>query len=249
MSKTRPNIRRSSKGRLFSRSWWRRSENWTVIAITGMALAVVTIVMLIQMPPTADIDQAAIATAELSDPRMKEIEDQFRCPCGNCGHLELRDCVCDVPGGAMEMKTAIARLLSEGVSGEAIIATIAADFGGLKPKAAANRLPHSDTRLTGDTEVVSDHDLHSAHSGGVDPNAILRVVSQFDCPCGNCKLTLLECTCDRDNGSVEVKAFIEENLEKGLSESTVVDAVITTFDAKRQLAIGTAATNQPSVIK
>ena len=249
MTAARDRKRRRPKTRMFYGSWWRRSENWIVIAIVGVPLAFLVLVMASRVPPTADIDSTAVTTAEMSDPRMGSIEDRFRCPCGNCGHLELRECVCDVPGGAMEMKTAIARLLSEGVSGEAIIATIAADFGGLKPKAATNRLPHSDTRLTGDTEVVSDHDLHSDHSGGVDPNAILRVVSQFDCPCGNCKLTLLECTCDRDNGSVEVKAFIEENLEKGLSESTVVDAVITTFDAKRQLAIGTAATNQPSVIK
>lgn len=249
MSKSNMNKRLRSKAKVFSLAWWRRSENWMVFAITGIALAVVSMVLMTRMPPTADIDPAAVAAAELSDPRMKEIEHRFRCPCGNCGHLELEDCVCDVPGGAMEMKTVIARLLSEGIDEKTIVATIAADFGGLKTSVAEDRSPQKENGLRNGPEIDAVDDLHAAHSGHADPESIIEVVSQFDCPCGNCDLTLLECTCDRANGSVEVKAFIEENLEKGLSESDVIASVIKTFGAQRRLAFGSSMTNPPTVAK
>jgi cytochrome c-type biogenesis protein CcmH/NrfF len=232
-----------------SRVWWRQPGNWAVVAIAAVVLLLVSAMIWRQTPAKVDIDQVAIAAAETSDPRMKEIEARFRCPCGNCGHLELADCVCDVPGGAMEMKTAIARLLSEGREKTDVIASIASQFGGLKPESITGDSTLDGPAVPNEDEVADEVlDLHSSHGSQAAPDAVMRVASVFDCPCGNCVHTLVDCTCDHAKGAVEVKSFIRDRLTAGLSEADVVDSVAQTFEARRTqrspLATGAASTIQ-----
>lgn len=209
-----------------SRASWRQSGNWVVVAIAAVVLLLAMAMVWRQIPVKVDIDQAAIAAAETSDPRMKEIEARFRCPCGNCGHLELADCSCDVPGGAMEMKTAIASLLSEGQEKTAVIATIAGRFGGLKPESSTSESSPAGPATPHENEVADAVvDLHSSHGSLAAPDAVMRVASVFDCPCGNCVHTLVDCTCDHAKGAVEVKAFIRDRLTAGLSEADVIESV------------------------
>jgi len=131
MSKRQAKRRRRPTKAKKIRLWWQSPGNWVLLALSGTAVFFLATTFVRQIPPTADIDQAVIASVQLNDPRMARIEDRFRCPCGNCGHLELRDCICDVPGGALEMKTAIARLLAAGASEEQVVETVARRFGGL----------------------------------------------------------------------------------------------------------------------
>jgi cytochrome c-type biogenesis protein CcmH/NrfF len=179
-------------------------------------IAFVGLMFAIRVPPTPDIDSTAIYAAELNDPRMLEIEHQFACPCGNCGHDDLADCTCDVPGGVLEMKTAIARHLKDGASTQEVVAAVAERFGGLKTPSEVSASAHI---------VDSQPPLRSAHGNGADPTVMLRVVSQFDCPCGNCRLSLLDCTCDESRGAMEIKGFIRDRLAAGLAADQVAEGV------------------------
>jgi cytochrome c-type biogenesis protein CcmH/NrfF len=232
-----------------SRAWWRQSGNWAVVAIAAVVLLLVLAMIWRQTPAKVDIDQAAIAAAETSDPGMREIEARFRCPCGNCGHLELADCSCDVPGGAMEMKTAIARLLSEGQEKTAVIATIAGRFGGLKPESTTSESPPAGPATPHENEVADAVvDLHSSHGSPAAPDAVMRVAEVFDCPCGNCVHTLVDCTCDHAEGAVEVKSFISDRLTAGFSETDVIESVAQTFEARRTRR-APSATSEVSTIQ
>jgi len=184
----------------------------------------------IRVPTTPDIDSTAISVAELSDPRMLAIEHQFACPCGDCGHDDLADCVCDVPGGALEMKTAIARQLDDGATTQEIVAAVAERFGGLKTA--------TEISATADGDLESRLPLRPAHGDDADPTLMLQVVSQFDCPCGNCNLTLLECTCDEARGAVEIKGFIRDRLAAGLAADQVAAAVERQYGGRRHSPTG-----------
>jgi hypothetical protein len=43
----------------------------------------------------------------------EEIFSQFRCPCGQCKIEELKDCSCDHPRGAKEVKAFVDRKIAE----------------------------------------------------------------------------------------------------------------------------------------
>ncbi len=43
-----------------------------------------------------------------------EIYSQFRCPCGQCGMDELKDCTCKHPRGATEVKAFVQSKIAEG---------------------------------------------------------------------------------------------------------------------------------------
>ena len=219
--------------RLRSR-WYRNPQNWMVIVILLFTGAIVSFKLGFHIHPTADIDRAAIATAELSFPRIQEIERMFVCPCGRCGELELEVCECDGPGGAMEMKTAIARALRAGSSTDEIVSTLAREYGGLKPE--------GDREIRVRMEQDTESPLVAAHKNGsiqgrdhfvADPDDVLMVVKAFDCPCGNCALTLVECTCDHARGAVEVKGFIKERFEAGVSADLVIDEVDKKYGGRR----------------
>ena len=214
--------------------WFRDSRNWLVVVMLAFVVAVVAFKLGFHVHPEADIDRAAIATAELSFPEMKEIERQFVCPCGRCGELELEVCECDGPGGAMEMKTTIARALRSGSSVDEIVAKVSEQYGGLKP--LADRSAESSSREIAEGEEATPDTgipLKSAHHSSADPSDLLAVISAFDCPCGNCALTLVECTCDHARGAVEVKGFIKARLEAGLSTESVIDEVDQKYGGKR----------------
>ena len=223
--------RRATKRRS---QWYREPKNWLVVAMLAFAVAVVAFKLGFHVHPTIDIDRAAIATAELSYPSMKEIESLFVCPCGNCGELELEVCACDGPGGAMEMKTVIARMLRSGSSVDEVVATVSAEYGGLKQTSVPATTLSEEVSAEGpETESETEVLLQSTHSNNVDPSDLLTVVSAFDCPCGNCALTLLDCTCDHARGAVEVKAFVRAKLEAGLDPDQVIDEVGRTYGGRR----------------
>lgn len=229
--KTKPHPAKSTTRRLAA--WYRNPQNWMVAGLVIFTVAVVAFKLGFHVHPAVDIDRTAIATTELSYPQMAEIEKMFVCPCGNCGELELEVCACEGPGGALEMKTTIARMLRSGSNVDEIVAVVTTQFGGLKPTAASaqNSLPDEQPEST----VVDNPNavpLHSAHDQDADPNDVLKVVSAFDCPCGNCALTLLECTCDHAHGAVEIKAYVRAKLASGLSPEQVIDDIDRTYGGR-----------------
>lgn len=134
----------------------------------------------------------------------------------------------------MEMKTIIARALRSGSSVDEIVAAVSSQYGGLKP--ANTRTAESRAVEIPDNAASAPRagvQLENAHKIVSDPNELLTVVSAFDCPCGNCVLTLLECTCDHARGAVEVKGFVKARLEAGLSPELVIDEVDRTYGGRR----------------
>jgi len=53
----------------------------------------------------------------------------FRCACGGCGELPLDLCQCDMPGGAVEEKTFIRRLLVKGLSIDQVVRQLDGKYG------------------------------------------------------------------------------------------------------------------------
>jgi len=81
---------------------------------------------------TGKPDPMALVVAELKDPRVTEVASRFNCPCGRCGVMELTECQCNEPAGAVEVKTAIVTLLQEGRSVEEAAREIASRYGSAK---------------------------------------------------------------------------------------------------------------------
>ena len=123
--------RRASPPRLPSRTalgWW---------AFGALAAAVMVASVVDRegtfAPRRAVPDAALIAAAEQADPRILEVERRFLCPCHRCGGMELAECSCDTPGGALEAKGVIVELIAQGHGTEAVVAEIARRYGSLKP--------------------------------------------------------------------------------------------------------------------
>jgi ribosomal protein L40E len=68
---------------------------------------------------------------------------------------------------------------------------------------------------------------------GWDPE-VQTVAANFNCPCGECGVTPLdECTCDSPRGAVEVKTYISDLLDQGLSKFEVVKLVEEQYGNRR----------------
>ena len=228
--------RRQQTTKISRRWWWREPANWLALVVAILAVTTVVFVLEKQRPPAVDIDRAVIALAGLNDSRMAEIEGRFRCPCGNCDHLDLRNCECDAPGGALEIKTAIARLLDQGVGSEEVVRVVANRFGGLRAASdPGSRVPSGEALMEGTEAADQSKGLIVSHGNHVDPVGFVKVVSSFDCPCGNCVLTLLDCTCERSRGAVELKNLINNRLADGMLPDQVVEIVERTYSLERRL--------------
>lgn len=86
--------------------------------------------------PRREMQRLLMAAAAIEDPRINEVARRFHCPCGGCGVMELVNCECDMPRGALEAKGKIAELLKQGVSPPEVIERMAAAYGSRKAPAA-----------------------------------------------------------------------------------------------------------------
>ncbi len=124
---------RSFRGRWVSASWKKPGIKW--FAVVSAGIAALAVVLLVSQGSTGTaIDRTAILAAELNNPWMLVVERRFVCPCGQCGELELTECECDGPGGALEMKTMLARFLENGDDADQATVALFAQYGGLKPR-------------------------------------------------------------------------------------------------------------------
>jgi ribosomal protein L40E len=63
---------------------------------------------------------------------------------------------------------------------------------------------------------------------------VQAIATNFNCPCGECGITPLDsCTCDAPRGAVEVKSYISELLDQGLSKFEVVKLVEEQYGNRR----------------
>ena len=53
----------------------------------------------------------------------------------------------------------------------------------------------------------------------------IDIVRELNCIC-DCKMKLLPCTCEEVRGSKEIKEFVQELVEQGLSKSEVMDSLV-----------------------
>lgn len=216
--------------------WWQQPANWLVVVIALVAVTTVIFILERQRPPIVDIDRTVIEVVGINDSRMAEIEGRFMCPCGSCDHLDLRDCECDAPGGALEIRTSIARLLDQGVGSEEVVRVVANRFGGLRADSApGSRVPSREALTEGTEADDQSKGLIASHGNHVDPIGFVKVVSSFDCPCGNCALDLLDCTCEHSRGAVELKNLIKNRLAEGMLPDQVVEIVERTYSIERRL--------------
>ncbi len=69
--------------------------------------------------PVANVDETQVIA----------VAKHFKCACGGCGELPLATCECDMPKGAVEMKTFIRERLSEGFSVNQVIELLDRRYG------------------------------------------------------------------------------------------------------------------------
>ncbi len=60
---------------------------------------------------------------------VQQIASEFNCPCGKCGIIRLDLCTCDIPRGAVEVKSYIQNLLNESLQPEAVIFKVEERYG------------------------------------------------------------------------------------------------------------------------
>ena len=232
------NAARSSRRSRFSGSWGKRWFKWAAVGSAGIVVLAVAVLVSRDSSGPA-IDRNAILAAELNDPQMLEVERRFVCPCKRCGGLELTECECDGPDGALEMKTMLAGLLGNGENADQATVALSARFGGLKPRSEWRQAEEVASQPKGRdpgvapklVEAVS-HETTNVQVPGVA--SLAKIVQSFDCPCGNCDLTLSDCTCDHSGGSEEVKGYIEQRLADGQSAEEVIEGVERSFGARRR---------------
>lgn len=246
--------RRAHQGTPGERSacrWW--------IGGAGLLLAVAAVAVVSSRSTTSQqapkIDRAAILAAELKHPAMLEVERRFVCPCGSCGDLELTECVCDGAGGAMEMKTELARLIAGGMGADDATAAVATRFGGLKPRQSWGAAAADEAEITSDKAMSASPDAASvgtvpslaqglvgetvdhtvaavvSHTRAVGPQEVTAVAERFVCPCGRCSDRLADCACEHSGGAGEVKEFIRDQLSAGATVSDVTALVARRFAA------------------
>lgn len=188
--------------------------------------------------PAAGISAVAVEAAIAADPRIVEVASKFNCPCGTCGVMELVDCTCDVAGGALEVKAAIADMLNAGISPEDVVGAVAARYGALKPDpgdaaGAGATVPAADetTALaTARPSTTTPATATAATAAGVD--AFTAVVARFDCRCGTCSDALADCSCTGPRGATEVKTFIRKRLGEGRTASEVAAEVASLYGTR-----------------
>ncbi|MGQ9629053.1 MAG: double zinc ribbon domain-containing protein [bacterium] len=60
---------------------------------------------------------------------VQEVAANFNCPCGKCGVVRLDLCTCDIPRGAVEVKSYIQSLLNQGLSRGDVIRKVEERYG------------------------------------------------------------------------------------------------------------------------
>jgi len=61
----------------------------------------------------------------------------------------------------------------------------------------------------------------------------LEVAAQIVCPCGECQLRLLDCSCTKEHGANEVKAFLRARARAGRSASEILTAFEQTYGGSK----------------
>jgi hypothetical protein len=86
-----------------------------------------------KLSPATDLQPvAAPAAAPAAGPlegRVLQVASNFRCACGECGELQLAECLCTAPRGAVEEKAFIRGKLEEGLSVPQVIDLVDKKYG------------------------------------------------------------------------------------------------------------------------
>lgn len=69
----------------------------------------------------------------------------------------------------------------------------------------------------------------AALQAGLQSPAVLEIAGEFDCFCGSCDDRLDVCTCEHDNGALEVKGFILQKLQEGHHKPHIIEMVKETY--------------------
>jgi hypothetical protein len=90
-----------------------------------------------KLSPATDIQPVAApaagpAAAPAAGPlesKVLQVASNFRCACGECGELQLAECLCTTPRGAVEEKAFIRGKLEEGLSVPQVIDLVDKKYG------------------------------------------------------------------------------------------------------------------------
>jgi hypothetical protein len=77
------------------------------------------------------------------------------------------------------------------------------------------------SRFTGGGSASNSSTLHAE-----------EIISELNCPCGNCQDLLADCPCTHPEGAKEVKAFVQSQIEKELSKETIIKKVVNQYGSK-----------------
>jgi len=76
---------------------------------------------------------------------------------------------------------------------------------------------------------VTGSESSTAFPASLQSPAVLEIAGEFDCFCGSCEDRLDVCTCEHDNGALEVKGFILQKLQEGHHKPHIIEMVKETY--------------------
>ena len=144
-----------------------------------------------------------------------EIASKFVCSCGTCGEQSLEICKCV---RAVEERQFIRDYLEQNQKPDDIVIAIANKYGWIKAE-FASKYKVDASRIWNPNQLQITKEITSTLPGLVDAKASISdkytIYSAFNCPCGKCGIDeLKDCTCNHPNGALEVKKFIDENINE-----------------------------------
>lgn len=124
-----------NRGKQQSRGGQPSSSLWMIVAVVAIIFSVglfaKTLFFENQAPPRYEtkVYQPLSTVDDPIESQVRVVASNFRCACGGCGELQLAECFCDMPKGAVEEKGFIREQLKKGFTVEQVIEMVDKKYG------------------------------------------------------------------------------------------------------------------------
>ena len=122
--------RQKTRTKKSSRYTWNFISIFAIVISAGL---IVSLVLSQSSTPKKNVVEPSVSNQAPTsfDARVQLVASRFRCACGGCGELQLAECTCDMPRGAVEEKTFIRDQLNKGLTVDQVVKLVDEKYGHL----------------------------------------------------------------------------------------------------------------------
>ena len=107
---------------------------WKIVSVFAVIISAGLIASLVipqNLAPQKRTTEPSVSkqTSASFDARVQLVASRFRCACGGCGELQLAECTCDMPRGAVEEKRFIRDQLNKGLTIDQVVKLVNDKYG------------------------------------------------------------------------------------------------------------------------